>query len=468
MIQVCIVPLDIPVKATRDSAWAGAQEAAREWNECVELVWVAMRAKTPWPNRGKLQVATKGRYSLHSQTVQMIAKSVLTAFSTAKELRRTRPEMGMRYPYRKKRHHCMLWPAQAVAEKDGKIILPMGKGRADLVLPLGRKLPFAAGACKLLWKDGWELHVSSRDPVRAAEKPGGERATGDLGEIHQVAVTTSAGKALVVSGRGIRSVKRRRCKMLAEMSMLRSRCRPGSRRDRKLARGRRRQSRRTRRQIRDLRHKGLRAAVDFCTNEKVGSLYVGNPQGVRRRNCGAVHNGRMARWECGLDLRLLEHKCGLAGITFPSGTQRGTSSHCPSCQHPQRPAGRNFTCNKCGATVHRDVMGAVNQHRIGFGLPVPVPKSIKYLRPGDVSLRQCAGHEQPAQASSSRPDTGQPENQGLLSCGAGKPGNRLANTAPDVDQGIQALLPNGPKPVAEGRIRVSPTVPIESQEARRL
>src|ERR1035441_9058476 len=215
----------------------------------------------------------------------------------------------------------------------------------------------------------------------------------------------------------------------------------------------------------------------------------------------------MARWECGLDPRLLEHKCRLAGITFPSGTQRGTSSHCPSCQHPQRPAGRNFTCNKCGATVHRDVMGAVNQHRIGFGLPVPVPKSIKYLRPGDVSLRQCAGHEQPAQASSSRPDTGQPEYQGLLSCGAGEPGNRLANTAPDVDQGIPALLPNGPKPVAEGRgsdrrkgepgnrlantapdvdqgipallpngpkpvaegrIRVSPTVPIESQEARRL
>ena len=140
MIQLCIIPLNNLLKTTRDSAWAGAQEAAREWNECVELVWVATRAKAPWPNRGKLQVATKGRYALHSQTVQMIAKSVLTAFSTAKELRRTHPEMGMRYPYRKKRHHCMLWPAQAVAEKDGKIILPMGKGRADLVLPLGLSL----------------------------------------------------------------------------------------------------------------------------------------------------------------------------------------------------------------------------------------------------------------------------------------------------------------------------------------
>ena len=423
-----------------------------------------MEAKNPWPRQGELQVATKGRYALHSQTVQMVAKSVQVAFANARLLRKTYPEMRMRYPYREKRHYALLWPAQAVSVRAGRVILPMGKGRPELVLPLGRELPFEVGACKVVWKDGWELHVASLEPAEPAASPGNERATGDLGEIHQIALATSTGKALVISGRGIRSAKRRRCKGLAALAAKGSRCKKGSRRHRKLARARRALSRRTRNQIRDLRHKGLRNAVDFCAQEKVGSLYVGNPDGVRRRKAGAVHNGRMARWECGLDLKLIEHKCHKAGIIFTSGTERGSSSHCPCCGNRQRPTGRNFTCRKCGATVHRDVMGAVNQHRIGFGQPVPLPSSTIYLRPGGAT-RQRAGNEHPAWASSSRPDTGLPENQGQLSCGAGEPDNRFAKTATNVGRESKhlrrralACLPRDPQESAH-RSRPNPKKP---------
>src|SRR5664279_5344025 len=180
-------------------------------------------------------------------------------------------------------------------------------------------------------------------PDIPAASPGPEQATGDLGEIHQIAVTTSTGQAVVMSGRGIRSIKRRRCMELGKLAAKRSKCKRGSRRDKRLARARRTLSRRTRYQIRDQRHKGLKAVVDFCVQEKVGELFVGNPDGVRRRKAGAIHNGRMARWEYGLDLNLLEHKCRGSGLEFLSGTERGTSSHCPGCQHRQRPTGRNFT-----------------------------------------------------------------------------------------------------------------------------
>ena len=334
MIQVCLIPLtDLP-QATWDAAWAGAIESGRIWDDCKAMFQRAMTERKRWPTWAQLRAATKGKYALHSQTVQAVAKCVQTTFANTRLLRRTHPEMRMRYPYHSKHHYALLWPAQAVEAKDGRVILPMGRGQASLVLPLGRDLPFAIGACKLVWKDGWELQVTSRMTVPdiPAASPGPEQATGDLGEIHQIAVTTSTGQAVVMSGRGIRSIKRRRCMELGKLAAKRSKCKRGSRRDKRLARARRTLSRRTRYQIRDQRHKGLKAVVDFCVQEKVGELFVGNPDGVRRRKSGAVHNGRMARWEYGLDLNLLQHKCGKVGIKFVTGSERGTSSRCPVCE----------------------------------------------------------------------------------------------------------------------------------------
>jgi putative transposase len=70
----------------------------------------------------------------------------------------------------------------------GRIVLPMGRGRASLVFKLD--LPEPIGNVKLVWKEGYELHVSV--PVTPAESaPGKVQATVDLGEIHQAAVTTN-------------------------------------------------------------------------------------------------------------------------------------------------------------------------------------------------------------------------------------------------------------------------------------
>ncbi len=42
------------------------------------------------------------------------------------------------------------------------------------------------------------------------------KATVDLGEIHLAAITTSTGKALIITGRGIRSLKRQRSRQLGQ------------------------------------------------------------------------------------------------------------------------------------------------------------------------------------------------------------------------------------------------------------
>ena len=110
----------------------------------------------------------KGSFALHSQTVQMVCHQFLANVDTARELRQTNRKI--RYPYKDKRFFPLSWPAQAVSVERGRIILPMGRGRSSLVLHL--KLPEQMGGCKLVWKDGYELHVSV--PVSPAAPPPGQ------------------------------------------------------------------------------------------------------------------------------------------------------------------------------------------------------------------------------------------------------------------------------------------------------
>src|SRR2546430_11820936 len=167
---------------------AAQMEAAKVWNLCVEIHKQARMNHTKWPGRNELQKATKGQFALHSQSVQMVVHAFLANIEITRKLRQTHPEMKMKYPWREKRFYPVKWPAQAVSKEKGRVVLPMGKGRKSLVLPLD--LPENSGACALVWNRGFELHVCVEIP-QAEASPGGAQATVDLGEIHLATITTS-------------------------------------------------------------------------------------------------------------------------------------------------------------------------------------------------------------------------------------------------------------------------------------
>ena len=48
---------------------AGRTESAKVWTACRDLHAAARQARAPWPRRQELQVATKGQFALHSQSV---------------------------------------------------------------------------------------------------------------------------------------------------------------------------------------------------------------------------------------------------------------------------------------------------------------------------------------------------------------------------------------------------------------
>jgi putative transposase len=364
---------------------AAQMEAARVWNVCVEAHRQARMSHARWPDQHDLHHLTKGHYGLHSQSVQAVFRAFLGNIQTTRTLRRSRPEMRMKYPWHTKRFYPVKWPAQAVSRERERVVLPMDKGRPSLILPLA--LPENAGVCTLVWNRGFELHVCVEIPW-AEQAPGTVQATVDLGEIHLAAVTTGTGKALIVTRRGIRSLKRQRSKQLGQLARKQGRCQKHSRRWRKLQRAKNKVCRRSERRVRDLRHKATRKVIDFCVKHQVGSLFIGNPNGVRTRDSGRHHNGRMAQWEYGRDIDYLIHKCKQARISCSTGSERGTSSRCPRCKHKHKPKGRNWVCRHCGFRGHRDLVGSINMHQDAFGIHLKFPRSFTYLRPGPLRARK--------------------------------------------------------------------------------
>ncbi len=376
----------IPLKNLLPSQWRsfqdGQKEAAKVWMICRDLHREARKSGLKWPGKTELQKATKGQAAIHSQSIQMVCHAFLANVETAKKLRKEHPKMKARYPWRDKIFFPILWPEQAVKYDNGKLTLPMGKGRSSIVLTV--ELEKAPGSCRIVWNDGFELHVSQEHIVE--EVPRDAKATVDLGQIHQAAVTTSTGKALVVSGRGIRSEKRLRNKSLGEIASKRAKCKRGSRRWKKLGKARAKVTGRSERRCRDLQHKGTAKVIQFCKDEGVGTLFVGNPDGVQRKDCGRKQNQRMSQWEFGRDLNYLKHKSQKSSIGFFTGSERGTSSQCPQCGNKQKVSGRHWQCRKCDFKGHRDIVGSVNMHPLAFGVVIEFPKEQTYLRAGAVRL----------------------------------------------------------------------------------
>jgi len=353
-------------------------EAAQVWNLCMQRHKDARLQHTSWPGRNELQKATKGRFALHSQSVQMVVHAFLANVDSTQQLRQTHPQMRMRYPYKEKQFYPVHWPEQAVSREQGRVVLPMGKGRKSLVLPLA--LPENSGSCTLVWNNGFELHVCVEVP-QAENTPGDKHATVDLGEIHLAAVTTNTGKAMIVTGRGIRSLKRQRTMQVRSITKKQSKCSKYSRRWKKLQRTKNKQCSRAERRIRNQRHQATRKVINFCIEKNVGTLFIGNPHGVRNQNKGRHQNQRMALWEYGKDIDYLTHKSKQAHMVCFTGSERGTSSQCPACGHKHKPSNRRWTCKKCGFKGHRDLVGSVNMHRLAFGERVNFPRSFTYLRP---------------------------------------------------------------------------------------
>jgi putative transposase len=396
------------------------QEAGRLWTELVRLHAEA-RTNGQWLSVGDLEQATKGgQYALHSQSVQALCQKFAANVETATALRKEElAETGRiqtEYPHRAKPFQTVVWKDQAMqVVPDGSPLilrLPCGRGQPPLLLPLPadyHHLPNAAlRRAELTWRaDHYELCLTLdtgetlpvvEPPTLPVGSPEALAATGavvagiDLGEVHIAAITTTRRHALVVSGRRLRACKQGRNRQHAILQEKLSRCQSGSRRANRLQQRKAQTSATLYRQQREILHQAAKKVVDFCREEGVTHLAVGDVRDIQTGvSLGKATNQKISQWPHGQFVRYLREKAARRGMTLAWIDEAYSTKTCSVSSHVRTssPRGRRFHCPGCGARLHRDVNGASNIcSKAAFGSYGQVhADTVKYLRPIGVVSR---------------------------------------------------------------------------------
>jgi IS605 OrfB family transposase len=116
-----------------------------------------------------------------------------------------------------------------------------------------------------------------------------------------------------------------------------------------------------RRRVHQAHHQAANQVVAFAVQQRVGTLLVGDLNGIEEQDAGRVQNLRLRQWRRTHLLGALRDKAERAGIVVRLVDERGSSSTCPVChRRVPKPKGRRFRCPHCGLHGHRDLVGAHN------------------------------------------------------------------------------------------------------------
>lgn len=185
----------------------------------------------------------------------------------------------------------------------------------------------------------------------------------DLGEINIAAVVTDEGKGIVISGRHLRSVKRLRNKRHAAYQERMEHCLPGSRRWRRLKKRKAQATAKLKRQQRDILHKASLQVVQFCQEEQVVQIAIGDVRDIQDGvNLGRKSNQKISQWPHGQFVQYVTYKArrrGMATNQIPEDYSTKTCS-VDGYVHKSAPRERTFRCPGCGSVIHRDGNGAAN------------------------------------------------------------------------------------------------------------
>ncbi|WP_018086861.1 RNA-guided endonuclease InsQ/TnpB family protein [Desulfurispora thermophila] len=362
-------------------------EAAKVWNATCNIHRTVYGRHHYWLKEGAIKSLLKGKYDIHSQSVQAVVETYFECCERTAELHK-QGGTAWKYPYRRKRFFTVTWKESAITHMGRTLRLSNGRGAEPLMVKLPERL---AGAvihqAQLVWRrNQYWLHVTVEKPALTKVR-GDVTAAIDPGEVHAITIT-EGNDALVISGRLLRSLNRLRNKELCKYQRAISKTKKGSRKRRRLLVKKYRFLNWIERRIEHILHNISTNAVRWCMERNVKTVYIGNPEGVRKKDCGKKHNQRISQWAFGKLRDMLEYKLKRHGIELIPVDERGTSGTCPVCGEYTKQTGRVYRCGNasCGFTgIHRDVLGAsgildksVNG---GFTNGRKLPLMVDYLRP---------------------------------------------------------------------------------------
>jgi len=348
-------------------------------------------------------------------------RSVVRRYSSAcvEVARRKRAGERAHYPRRKRALVPLRWHSGTFAIEGRRVRVSMAAGAPPCWLRLSRPIPYPRGSlrCVTLLVDAGRLvlDVTAGLDVEGHDLDPSRMAGVDLGIIHPIAAH-GPDTELLVSGRALRAEERLH---LADTKARQRRMAPkaprrgqrGSRRWRQLRARQRRAEAASRRRVRQAHHEAARTLIDWALAQRVGTLVVGDPQGITRGDFGAVHNRRLHTWRRTHLMGAITDKAALAGLTVARVDERGTSSTCPRCRRRvPKPSGRNFSCPHCGHVGHRDLVAAHNIAVTRGGTITTPQLVVEHRRVGTPTQRRDRRRHQ-MDARRSCPAPGRPANR---------------------------------------------------------
>jgi len=359
---VRIIPLRGLNHAQVDLCIVLRREAGRCWTDMLHTHIERRGGK--WLSSGDLEKLSKGKYALHSQTVQALAQKLIANVDTARQLRKTDPEA--KYPYKEKTYQTVIWKDQSIRIENGKIRLSNGRNMPSLALPIAAEYQDCdIRKAELTWRaDHYELCITidtgTLIPTLLEE---GKVIGVDLGEINIAAAVSEDGEGVVISGRYLRSINRLRNKRLAAYQSRIDRCKAGSKRQRKLLRNKRKASAKYDRQQRDILHKASRQLVNFCREQGVAHIAIGNVKDIQTGvDLGRKCNQKVSQWPHGQFVKYVGYKARQLGMGTSQIREDYSTKTCSECGQVMKnaPRGRTFCCPGCGARLSRDGNGGAN------------------------------------------------------------------------------------------------------------
>src|SRR5690625_5185147 len=402
------IPYD---KALYEEIRTMQKEAASVWNDIVREATSYYFTFKKWLSKTEIQAVRKQTYNLHSQTVQAIADKYEANRETIRKLRKT--DKKAKYPWRKKHFYCIPLKKASMTIQNDKIAIKKSEyeiGLSDLLTKKKKKnwnekfpkqnksvlIPNLAeenletNYAEIVWRNHaywfcYTVHVLEKDISAYPFKVAGA----DLGEIHAVTAATED-KALLISGRSIRSISQYRAKTLADLNKKMSRCKKGSRQWRKYKQVRNRLHQKSNNQLEALEHKTTKEIVSFLEHEHVTHFVIGDVSGIekntkkngkKKRKNNKIRRQQMSLWNQGKIKQKLIYKAKLKGIAVEETEESYTSQSCPFCGGRHKANGRKLTCSVHKTEIHRDVNGAQNIARKKYPVAVKTLISVVYKQP---------------------------------------------------------------------------------------
>ncbi len=171
-----------------------------------------------------------------------------------------------------------------------------GKRQKPILVQVKKLPPGTIKEIELIYDRGLQLAIAYDDGQSPKENKNRGIAAIDLGEIHTIVSVSDNGQGVIITGRKLRSIKQLRNKKYKELQKKLAKCQKSSRQWKKYRRALNYILSKSDAQLRDVLHKTTRKFVNWCLENQVTKVVVGDVEGLsaiplpkRSRTSVSVH-----------------------------------------------------------------------------------------------------------------------------------------------------------------------------------